>query len=299
MEDTVRVEGNIGESRHGNREKHPPVVRQGEALPEVIAEDEEDIPGRAGQRALRRRILPLLDLEQKQSKAERIQQRKPQKNPHGMALRAAEKKIVEDHPRGQADPAEKPEETPEQGGRHHIIDQCRENGAGQRVPEVKHDPEHSEYDQRGRVAGEGVRSRGVVQHFAEERREGQSQHAGHDERHGERQKRNPAAEASAVPVRKVADQRPENGIGEVRKRQDQQPEHEVGNAERFHHQRGHAGHGPVFHGPREISPQQPEEQYSDPGGGVGQRSRRPASGTRGVRLLCHGSACSGVTGPEP
>ena len=110
---------------------------------------------------------------------------------------------------------------------------------------------------------------------AQHRREAEPDQADHHKRRGLHQERDAPPPPAAVPVGPVADDRHQEDIRKTRKRNHHHRVNEVGYPEGLHHQPRDIPDRPLFQTPREIAPEQPDEEQDDAGCRVGKRSRPP------------------------
>ena len=206
-----RKEVDRHENDHPQRdgEHVPAIIRQFKTLPQVGDRRTHDpkqhgLPAGGGSRLLRRRrIFPLLHFEAEQQQPEQIERSDAEENLRRMRFHPVDQPAVVENARPEADYAEEPEETADQFQRNHVVDQCIEQRAGERGPEIQQDPCRAEEEQHPGMFRN--RRNRAVQPAAQHPGKSEQIEPQHDERRREHQERNSPPPPPAVTVRNVTD----------------------------------------------------------------------------------------------
>ena len=188
-------------------------------------------------------------------------------------LHLLQQEEVEEHARPQTDHPEKSVKSSKQLAGNDVVDQRVEQRSRQSRSEIQQNPRNAEHDEASAVQTQSGKQ--LMQFSPEPRRQSEPVESQHDKRSRERKKRYPASVRPAVTVRKIADDRSKNDVGEVRKCNDDQRVKEIRHADLFDQKRCGGTDRAVLHRPGEVAPKQPEKQHRQPRGRVNQSSGLP------------------------
>lgn len=179
--DAEVVHADKGDPRKRDRGEHPKVVGLAKAFVEVGAGSDKEIPGTL-LRLRRRRIFSLLHLEAHHCEAEAIDETDSEKDEGEMLLRFAEDIVVKENAGDQADCAENPVESSEQGAWNHVIDEAVEDCIRDHRRQFEYTPTYSNNDQGACGEARGVLPQSLMEKIAELWAEGHCDHGEDDKR---------------------------------------------------------------------------------------------------------------------
>ncbi|MEJ0001421.1 MAG: hypothetical protein WDO13_21210 [Verrucomicrobiota bacterium] len=180
--------------------------------------------------------------------------------PLGLSEKAEEKEDGGEQAQG----AEEAVEAADQGLRNGVVDEGAVKSVGGNRGELEAHPREAEHEQHAGIGSRRVRAEQAMQPRAEGRTERHQAERNDDNGRGNEQERNAASPAAAMAVGAVAENRHEEDADGRRQRAEEQTRDEVGRAEILEEKLDDGRNRALLHRPREVAPEQPDEEQDQP-----------------------------------